>query len=259
MRTGRQRDVCALAVLFLVFFVVGCAGTPNKSYTKQQLVQMPEWQMLDKRLNVYRKLVCKCKPDAWKLGIIRSGKVNAFNAGQGRFFVTEGLLRIPFEEQDAALAHEVGHEVMGHVGKRQAASVVMTGVFIVLGAFIPGAELLDHVVNPLVVAAYSKEQELEADSIAVYLLQSTYNDKSAGKRLQALLQRLQSQKGASGGGLFATHPHPKERIAEIGKMVRGEKQAQLPPVYVPDDAGPGAATGTDGDESSDSNKPPGDL
>lgn len=235
----------------LVFFIAGCGGAVRNSYSVRELVQMPEWKALAMRLNAYMGIVCSCLPDTWKLGIIKSGKINAFNTGGGKFFVTEGLLRIPFEEQDAALAHEVGHEVMGHVGKRQAASAITTGVFVVLGAIIPGAGLLNYVVNPLVVASYSKEQELEADSIAVYLLQSSYNDKTAGKRLLNLLLRFQSQKGASDGGLFATHPHPKERIAEIGKIIRGEKQAKLPPIYDPDHAGAGSASGAVKDGSGD--------
>lgn len=233
MRTNQPWVLRALAVLVLVFFIAGCGGAARNSYSVQELVQMPEWKALAVRLNTYMAIICSCLPDTWKLGVIKSEKVNAFNMGGGKFFVTEGLLRIPFEEQDAALAHEVGHEVMGHVGKRQAASAITTGVFVVIGAFIPGAGLLNHVVNPLVVAAYSKEQELEADSIAVYLLQSSYNDKAAGKRLQNLLSRFQRQKGASDGGLFATHPHPEERIAEIGKILRGEKQAKFPPIYDP--------------------------
>ena len=249
----------ALSVVILIFILFGCGGVARQSYSVQESRAMPEWKRLAQRLLAYQRLACvTCTPTAWKLGVIKSEKLNAFNMGGGKFYVTEGLLRIPFEEQDAALAHEVAHEVSGHVQKRHTMSDAIAIVFSVAGIILPGIGLIDHAVNPLAVAAYSKEQELEADSIAVNLLQISHNDRAAGKRLYVLLKRLRSQEGASVGRIFENHPHPDDRIAKIEMILRGEKQSNLPTSYFPDrDTINGNKSGET--ENSDTNESPREI
>ncbi len=67
----------------------------------------------------------------------------------------------------AVIAHEVAHEVLDHVGTRWRMAVGMTGGFSAAGFIVPGVGLLDFMVNPLVVRAFSRKQELAADQRAV--------------------------------------------------------------------------------------------
>ena len=81
-------------------------------------------------------------------------------------------MRQPAPIIEAVVAHEVAHEVMGHVGTRRKLSLSLTASFGALGIFVPGAGLLDFVVNPLVVRAFGRHQELKADQKAVEILRA---------------------------------------------------------------------------------------
>ena len=61
---------------------------------------------------------------------------------------------------------------MGHVGTRRKLSLSLTASFGALGIFAPGAGLLDFVVNPLVVRAFGRHQEMQADQKAVEILRA---------------------------------------------------------------------------------------
>ncbi|HTG10520.1 MAG TPA: hypothetical protein VK746_06960, partial [Candidatus Eisenbacteria bacterium] len=58
------------------------------------------------------------------------------------------------------------------VGTRRKLSLSLTASFGALGIFAPGAGLLDFVVNPLVVRAFGRHQELQADQKAVEILRA---------------------------------------------------------------------------------------
>ena len=62
--------------------------------------------------------------------------------------------------------------MLDHVGTRRCMAVGMTSGFGVAGFFVPGVGLLDFIVNPLVVRAFSRKQELEADQRAVEILRA---------------------------------------------------------------------------------------
>ena len=219
-------------LLILLLVLAGCGGGSGvPGYTSQEVAQLPSWRKLITRIGEYRPHVCPdCGANDWKLGIFKTEKVNAYNAGDGVFYVTEGLTRLRFGLQDAALAHEVAHEVAGHVKARQAASLATTAAFVVLGAIIPGAGLLNHAVNPVITRAFSREQELEADSIAITLMRRVRGNDSGAEDLAALI-RLFEASGSKGGELLDTHPHPQERLKMIATILSGAAQ----PLPIPAD------------------------
>src|SRR6267142_2450888 len=91
-------------------------------------------------------------------------------AAEATFYFSDGLARLPQRHIDALVAQKVAHEILGHAGKRRTLSLSMTAGFAVLGLFMPGFGLADFVVNPLVVRAYSREQELAADQRTIEIL-----------------------------------------------------------------------------------------
>ena len=82
----------------------------------------------------------------------------------------------------------------------------------VLNVIIPGAGLLNHLVNPTVTNAYSKSQELEADANAAKICTSCLNIPTA--KLVAIMKDFQ-QFNDSGGGLWSSHPNWDDRIDNI--------------------------------------------
>ncbi|MEK6710456.1 MAG: M48 family metallopeptidase [Nitrospinota bacterium] len=222
-----------IAALLLVLVLSGCGAAPKNLISSP--AAHPQFQRTARTLIGYQKLVCQdCKPNDWKIGIMRSDKINAASGGGGFFYVTEGALQLPDDELDAMIAHEVAHEIAGHNAKRQLASVAVTGVFMVLGAFVPGAGYLNHLANPLVTRAYSRENELEADSIAAALMEKRHGSIGRARNLMTFLEgrsAARKAKGEEGTGLFDTHPHPEERIVQLRKIIGGSQKAAAIPSY----------------------------
>lgn len=225
-----------LTALTLVVLLSGCASPGVGGYTVDELRANLKWQALMGRLMEYKRIVCVyCGPDVWKMGVMKTDIVNGFAMGGGTFYVTDGLLAQPFYIQDALLAHEVAHEIAGHVPVRKVISVATTGVFFVLGLLVPGAGLLNLAVNPVAANAYGRPAELEADNIAISLLRqlrkddSSIDSSSIGSMI-ALIETSKSQ-GSTGGGPFATHPHPDDRIDQLLKIEAGTVPMKAIPSY----------------------------
>ena len=111
-------------------------------------------------------------PQRYGFAFIKSPTAAAYSDEDATFYFTDGLMRQPAPVIEAVVAHEVAHEVMGHVGTRRKLSLSLTASFGALGIFAPGAGLLDFVVNPLVVRAFGRHQELQADQKAVEILRA---------------------------------------------------------------------------------------
>jgi Zn-dependent protease with chaperone function len=109
-------------------------------------------------------------PERYSFALIRVAEVRAYTAEDATFYFSEGLARQSGRVVDALVAHEVAHELLDHVGHRRVLSLSVTGGFTVLGFFLPGLSLLDLLANPLIVRAYTRDQELSADLKAVEVL-----------------------------------------------------------------------------------------
>lgn len=125
--------------------------------------------------------------------------------------MTEGLFDLDDNVIMFALGHEVAHHHLGHVQKAMVASYATTGVMMAANVLIPGAGLLNHLINPAVVNNYSKEQEQEADMLAYKICVC------AGVAKDDVVSSLRSIKLQSkeGGGFWDKHPSWDERIAAI--------------------------------------------
>jgi Zn-dependent protease with chaperone function len=109
-------------------------------------------------------------PDCYSFALIETPMVTSFAAADATFYFSDGLVRLPQRHVDALVAQKVAHEVLGHTDKRRTLSLAITAGFAVLGLFVPGGGLADFVVNPLVIRAYSREQELAADQRTIEIL-----------------------------------------------------------------------------------------
>src|SRR5207237_9299731 len=96
--------------------------------------------------------------------------VTASTGEDAAFYFAPGLARQPARVIDALVAHEVAHELLGHIGQRRALSLSLGAGFTVLGIAIPGTGLLDFIVNPLIIRAFTRDQEIAADLKAVEVL-----------------------------------------------------------------------------------------
>ncbi len=105
------------------------------------------------------------------------------------FYVSDGLAAMPMPVLEAVIAQAVAHEVLDHVGTRRRMSAGMTGGFSLAGFFVPGVGMLDFMVNPLIVRAFSRQQNLDADKRAVEILR-TMGDPTPRRSLAAALRAM---------------------------------------------------------------------
>lgn len=165
--------------------------------------------------------------------VLNSPVVNAFALPGGYVYITRGTLALANNEAEAAgvLGHEIGHVIAQHSEKRYDKSVFTN--LGVAGASILGSLFLGSGAGDLIgqvgqvgggayLASFSRENELEADTIGVKLLARVgYAPDAQAAFLQSLsdYSTLESKKAGQAGkdrvnDLFATHPGGPQRVKE---------------------------------------------
>lgn len=169
------------------------------------------------------------RPDTFKgysFQVLDSKDVNAISAPGGFVFITSGLLKLMKSEDALAsvLAHEISHISKQHglasidnankskgteVGGKVLGAVGCTEAIQLLNLAFEAA--VDDIVNSLLVKGYDRDQEYEADAIALSILEKS------GYAPVALSSALTEIKhtNTSSGGWFSTHPTPEERLAKL--------------------------------------------
>ena len=163
---------------------------------------------------------------ALEFQILKSPIPNAFAWNTKTIYMTMGLLKLTEgkDELAAVLAHEVGHLVAEHSKAR----ATNRAKFMVLSSALSGMGwMMGRAVSFISragEAAYSREQEREADRLAISYLQSAGYDSGAAIRVLKKLHRQRMTKGESENPLqeiLATHPVDEERIATVQSLVSG--------------------------------------
>lgn len=164
----------------------------------------------------------------YHFAVLDTDEVNAFACPGGTIFVTRGLLRKATTEDElaAVLAHEIAHVTHRHgllqikkANLAQAFQYLGSGALQVAGQNNADLQKLTEVfddsvkdvVGALITSGYSREAEQEADVSGREFL------RLAGYDPQALTRVLSHMdEAAATGGMFATHPAPKERQSTLG-------------------------------------------
>jgi predicted Zn-dependent protease len=203
-----------IAWLLAVITFSGCASFPERAYFPDPKDR--EVRALAEAL--YRAARASSEdPDRYTFAMIRTAAVVAYTADDATFYFSEGLARQRPAVVDALVAHEVAHELLDHVGRRRALAWSVTGGFSVLGVVLPGLGLLDLIVNPLVIRAYTRDQELEADARAVEVLR----DMGYAAPRRALAEALEAAAAVNEAplsGPLAPEPALAERLAGLGPL-----------------------------------------
>lgn len=166
------------------------------------------------------------RPDLpWHFGVIDSDDLNAFAAPGGYVFVARGLYRGLQSESELAgvLAHEVGHVIKKHhLQLLQQARLVDIGGK-VLTTKVGENEYIKKLIGngaEIFARTLDKNAEFEADRIAVVLAaRAGYDPFGLPTVLQDLARVAKDDSRVA--LLFKTHPHPDDRLAELGNAVGG--------------------------------------
>jgi beta-barrel assembly-enhancing protease len=170
------------------------------------------------------------RPDLpWHFGIIDSPAINAFAAPGGYVLITRGLYEML--DSEAQLAGVLGHEI-GHIVQRHHITVMQKSAAISAGAQLAQARDRSQLVGNLIgtgaevfARGLDKSAEFEADQIGVVLAaRAGYSPYGLVEVLHKLSARGEDSSLAL---LFKTHPHPGERLTEIGQVL-APRVAELP-------------------------------
>jgi Zn-dependent protease with chaperone function len=208
-----ERGRRGLAIAGAILLLAGCASFPSGTY----LPSPTDPDALKVSHALYKAAqAAGDDPSRYTFALVKSAQAQAWTAEDATFYVTDGLARMPVHVLEPLIAHEVAHELLGHLGQKQALSLSITAGFAIIGVLVPGASLADFVVNPLVVRAYSREHELEADTRALEILRAM-GYPAPRRALYLALQAADTRNGKTKeeGGLLATHPKMTERLAAL--------------------------------------------
>jgi predicted Zn-dependent protease len=168
---------------------------------------------------VGRLLAAANQPNAqFQVTILDSSEVNAFALPGGYIYVTRGILALASDTSElaAVLAHEIAHVTLRHARARtnrtrttEIVDRVITGVF-------GGDTSTDATANRTrqSMAAFSQNQELEADREGIKFAGKAGYDPQAAARFLGVMSRFASFSAGtdSGDGFLSSHPSTPARI-----------------------------------------------
>lgn len=160
----------------------------------------------------------------WRFGVLDTEAINAFAAPGGYIFVTKGLYRRLNSE--AELAGVLGHEI-AHVSQKHHLKVLKKTTLIGALGQAAGSRVResDQVIQNLIgngaeimARSLDKEAEYEADRVGmIYAARAGYDPWGLPSVLQDLAGLPAGDNRTS--LLFKTHPHPADRLAQLGEAV----------------------------------------
>lgn len=164
----------------------------------------------------------------WKFNfhlLADSKTVNAFALPGGQIFITLGLYNDLSTEAQLAgvLGHEMGHVIERHTAEQMAKSQLGQMLIMAVGAgssdtFDPNSKMspvmIATVVNQMFQLRYSREDESEADTWGLRLLEKADFDPRSMITVMKILKAA-SGSGSQGQEIFQTHPNPDLRIQQI--------------------------------------------
>jgi Zn-dependent protease with chaperone function len=203
-----------LAVI-LVVAMAGCSSIPDGTYYPR----LQDRSTVTLSHALFRAAqAAGDDPRRYSFARIDSVKAIALTGDDATFYFSDGLAKLPDRVLEPVVAHEVAHEVLGHVGTRRTVSLSITTGFLALGFLYPGMGLLDFVVNPLVIRAFNRSQELAADRRAVEILR-TMGQAAPRRALAGALVAVHRVNGPdTAHELLSWQPPIEERLQALGTL-----------------------------------------
>ncbi len=169
--------------------------------------------------------------DKYRLTILNSPAVNAFALPTGNIYITRGLLALANDTSEiaAVLAHEIAHVSARHAIERAELEKTTGLINRVNESFSSDtAARLRRDQTRLAFASFSRQQELEADTISVRVIGQAGFDPygaprfltSLGRSVASRATMLGQRAGAETPDITATHPSTPERIQQATLAAR---------------------------------------
>jgi len=163
-----------------------------------------------------------------KFRILETDEINAFAAPNGYIYFTQGLLDVLETDDEIAfvIAHELGHIEKKHavINYKRAQALSLFAAILIAGTSNNSsdqakASLFATVMANIIMKGYSRDQEKEADEMALTHLKRTNMDYNAYRIVMGKFMDLRQNKVTTIEKIFSTHPSPEERIANLEKYL----------------------------------------
>jgi predicted Zn-dependent protease len=159
-----------------------------------------------------------------------AGEPNAFALPGGFIFVSRSILALCQADTDQIafiLAHEMGHVISGHAMERIVANSAISAVSHVTPMRGVLGPWLRRVGVRFLETAYTRDQELDADRLAVRLVGAAgYNPRACITLFTKLAELKDSADPLSLGQYFSTHPSFDVRLARARQFLNGRSVPQ---------------------------------
>lgn len=167
--------------------------------------------------------VCDRKDLIYHFKVLDINDINAVSLPGGWVYIFKGLVEKSKNDDELAgvIAHEIGHIAARHAVKQQQAGSIMN-IAMIAAALAGGgnASQATNLALTSLMAAYSREDEFEADRRAVIYT------KKAGYDPDALITFMQTMHEVGKNKIrpytyFRSHPYEGERVGNINRQING--------------------------------------
>ncbi len=211
--------------------VLGLEAAPKMAQQFGGMERNDEAQALVDRLGqeIVRKSAAGDSPYQFEFSLLDDGQtVNAFALPGGPIFITDALYQQLDTEAELAgvLAHEVAHVVGRHSAEQIAKARLTEGLSgaAVIATYDPDnassrqVAQMAALVGQMINMKFSREHELEADTLGVCFLSAAGYDPRALLRVMEVL--AEAREGQAPPEFFSTHPNPGNRMENIREAIR---------------------------------------
>jgi len=214
---------------------LGLEAAPKMAQRFGGMERNDEAQAMVDRLGqeIVRESVAGDSPYEFEFSLLDDGEtVNAFALPGGPVFITDALYEELDTEAELAgvLAHEVAHVVGRHSAEQIAKAKLTEGLTgaAVIATYDPDnpssrqVAQMAALVGQLINMKFSREHELEADTLGVCFLSAAGYDPRALLEVMEVL--AEAREGRAPPEFFSTHPNPENRMESIQEAIRNVDQ-----------------------------------
>jgi len=245
-----KKILLTFAFLVLPFWFSGCANVYNPATGKQEPVFTPSkneeisgqkisksvekkfksvdnFRLQEKIQAIGQKIASASDRQdiTYHFEILDEKEVNAFALPGGYIYVFKGLIDKTYSDDEIAgvLAHEIGHVTARHIAKRIRGSMGLNALAILMTTVQSDSATKQQAYKGLVelVLQYSREDEIEADKLAVKYTRLAGFDPKAIVTFLEKLRKIQYEKPIERAHIYKTHPYLADRIKNVKEEING--------------------------------------
>lgn len=170
----------------------------------------------------------------WHFAIVNSAEVNAFALPGGYIYINRGLIERAetLDQLAGVLGHEIGHVVERHsveqMQKATGANIGVTLICSVTSLCESGlSQVAISVAGSAILAKYSRQDEIEADSQAVVNVVNAGIDPRGVPSFFETLMRERQRNPSAFDNFFASHPVEETRVAHAEQLIESLDASRL--------------------------------